>query len=55
MDSSSAERRLNAIQGHLVPVVCGGTGSHTGLRANPTAGEFLCGKYTINMYGREEQ
>ncbi|MBA0606140.1 hypothetical protein Godav_018651 [Gossypium davidsonii] len=42
MDSSSAERRLNAIHGHLVPVVCGGAGSHSGLRVNPTAGEFLC-------------
>ncbi|TYI41527.1 hypothetical protein ES332_A01G033000v1 [Gossypium tomentosum] len=42
MDSSSAKRRLNAIHGHLVPVVCGGDGSHSGLRANPTAGEFLC-------------
>ncbi|MBA0641094.1 hypothetical protein Goklo_025684 [Gossypium klotzschianum] len=45
MDSSIAERRLNAIHGHLVPVVVVGAGSHSNdLRSNPTAGEFLCEK-----------
>ncbi|TYH86207.1 hypothetical protein ES332_D01G025800v1 [Gossypium tomentosum] len=43
MDSSIAERRLNAIHGHLVPVVVVGAASHSNdLRSNPTAGEFLC-------------
>nr|KJB12547.1 hypothetical protein B456_002G023800 [Gossypium raimondii] len=45
MDSSIAERRLNAIHGHLVPVVVVGAASHfNDLRSNPTAGEFLCEK-----------
>ncbi|PPS06352.1 hypothetical protein GOBAR_AA14295 [Gossypium barbadense] len=45
MDSITAERRLNAIHGHLVPVVVVGAGSHSNdLRSNPTAGEFLCEK-----------
>ncbi|KAK6265851.1 hypothetical protein QUC31_016688 [Theobroma cacao] len=35
MDSSKAQRRLNAIHGHLVSA-----GSHSELRVNPTAGEF---------------
>ncbi|KAE8669622.1 Detected protein of confused Function [Hibiscus syriacus] len=38
MDSSIAERRLGAIHGHLVSAAAG---SHSYLRANPTAGEFL--------------
>ncbi|KAE8706199.1 Long chain acyl-CoA synthetase 7, peroxisomal [Hibiscus syriacus] len=38
MDSSTAERRLSAIHGHLVSAAAG---SHSDLRANPTAGEFL--------------
>ncbi|EOY05625.1 Long-chain acyl-CoA synthetase 6 [Theobroma cacao] len=35
MDSSKAQRRLNAIHGHLVSA-----SSHSELRVNPTAGEF---------------
>ncbi|XWS39328.1 hypothetical protein CRYUN_Cryun18bG0042600 [Craigia yunnanensis] len=40
MDSSIAQRRLNAIHDHLVPVVTAAD-AHSVLHANPTAGEFL--------------
>ncbi|KAE8703057.1 Long chain acyl-CoA synthetase 6, peroxisomal [Hibiscus syriacus] len=42
MDSSIAERRLSAIHGHLVSAAAG---SHSDLRAIPTAGEFLYAQY----------
>lgn len=49
MDSKTAQRRLNAIQGHLVPVVTA-VDSHSDLRVNLTAGEFVSGT-CINMHG----
>ncbi|XWS54003.1 hypothetical protein CRYUN_Cryun10bG0050500 [Craigia yunnanensis] len=49
MDSSTAQRRLDAIHGHLVPVVVAAAGSHSDLFGNPTAGEFLCGTTGLSV------
>lgn len=44
MDSTTAQRRLGAIQGHLVP----DGESHSQLLPNPTAGEFSIGTFPLS-------